>query len=204
MLIEVLHREPPKSQEPMPLQTGNARTVIKTNDRIEKTCPFCSEMILASALKCKHCGEFLNKKRNLPRPLLVKAAIVVLALLSLYFLAFIFVACYEVIQSLANPGDQLVAALAAQSVKFAAYQLIFAVPCVFALFGLVRRKRFGKWFSIVLFLLFALRTWGRHPPLESIIRSVFFCAMGIALIRSEKVKSYFGGQKKAFKQTDQT
>jgi TM2 domain-containing membrane protein YozV len=24
-----------------------------------RTCPFCSEWILASALKCKHCGEFL-------------------------------------------------------------------------------------------------------------------------------------------------
>lgn len=27
-----------------------------------KACPFCSEQILASASKCKHCGEFLNEK----------------------------------------------------------------------------------------------------------------------------------------------
>lgn len=25
-------------------------------------CPFCSEHILASAKKCKHCGEFLDKR----------------------------------------------------------------------------------------------------------------------------------------------
>lgn len=25
-------------------------------------CPFCSEQILASAKKCKHCGEFLDKR----------------------------------------------------------------------------------------------------------------------------------------------
>jgi hypothetical protein len=25
-------------------------------------CPFCSELILASAKKCKHCGEFLDKR----------------------------------------------------------------------------------------------------------------------------------------------
>lgn len=25
-------------------------------------CPYCSEQILATAKKCKHCGEFLNKE----------------------------------------------------------------------------------------------------------------------------------------------
>lgn len=27
-----------------------------------KHCPYCSEYILASAQKCKHCGEFLDEK----------------------------------------------------------------------------------------------------------------------------------------------
>jgi DNA-directed RNA polymerase subunit RPC12/RpoP len=29
-------------------------------------CPFCAEQILASAKKCKHCGEFLEKRNALP------------------------------------------------------------------------------------------------------------------------------------------
>ncbi|MCE9552054.1 MAG: DUF4339 domain-containing protein [Planctomycetes bacterium] len=34
-------------------QLGSSQTVV---------CPYCSEQILATATKCKHCGEFLNKK----------------------------------------------------------------------------------------------------------------------------------------------
>lgn len=26
-----------------------------------KNCPYCGEVILASAKKCKHCGEWLDK-----------------------------------------------------------------------------------------------------------------------------------------------
>jgi len=34
-------------------------TSEKTTQEI-KTCPFCAEQILAQAVKCKHCGEFLD------------------------------------------------------------------------------------------------------------------------------------------------
>ncbi len=30
----------------------------------QKACPFCSELILATAKKCKHCGEFLDGSRS--------------------------------------------------------------------------------------------------------------------------------------------
>jgi len=40
-------KPPPPSQAPPP--SSNT-----------KVCPFCSEQILATAQKCKHCGEFLN------------------------------------------------------------------------------------------------------------------------------------------------
>jgi len=29
-----------------------------------KECPFCRELIQDGAIKCKHCGEFLNKKNK--------------------------------------------------------------------------------------------------------------------------------------------
>ena len=29
---------------------------------VYKNCPYCSEQILSTAKKCKHCGEFMNKK----------------------------------------------------------------------------------------------------------------------------------------------
>ncbi len=33
-----------------------------------KKCPFCAEEIEDAAIKCKHCGEFLNTESKLPPP----------------------------------------------------------------------------------------------------------------------------------------
>lgn len=33
-----------------------------------KRCPYCGEVILAVAQKCKHCGEWLNKESNTLQP----------------------------------------------------------------------------------------------------------------------------------------
>jgi len=43
------------------LQSRNAN---QTGSRIK--CPFCAEEIQESAIKCKHCGEFLKKEDGRP------------------------------------------------------------------------------------------------------------------------------------------
>lgn len=38
---------------------------VETKDDMEKkNCPYCGEEILATAKKCKHCGEFLEKQEG--------------------------------------------------------------------------------------------------------------------------------------------
>ena len=39
-----------------------------------RACPFCAEEILATAVKCKHCGEFLDGRQSRPQPV-IKAKI---------------------------------------------------------------------------------------------------------------------------------
>jgi len=38
------------------------------NQSTTKKCPFCAEKILADAVKCKHCGELLNKPQEAQTP----------------------------------------------------------------------------------------------------------------------------------------
>jgi DNA-directed RNA polymerase subunit RPC12/RpoP len=35
----------------------------------EKQCPFCSETIKSTAIKCKHCGSLLNKQKQQDTPI---------------------------------------------------------------------------------------------------------------------------------------
>src|SRR4051812_13954158 len=40
---------------------GEPRRLIPADAEPTKRCPFCGEVILAIARKCKHCGEFLDR-----------------------------------------------------------------------------------------------------------------------------------------------
>jgi predicted nucleic acid-binding Zn ribbon protein len=66
-ISELPHEILPKSEEayPIPLVHSASNTLPKLKSLSPsdamKTCPYCSEEVQATAKKCKHCGEFLEK-----------------------------------------------------------------------------------------------------------------------------------------------
>lgn len=62
--------KPPGNQPPeIRTDTDDSRGNAKL-----KQCPFCKETILAEAIKCKHCGEFLNEKPAKKNTMLLELA----------------------------------------------------------------------------------------------------------------------------------
>jgi len=51
----------PAGQDLDPTTEPGTAEVSSLPERTVKQCPYCAETILASARKCKHCGEFLDR-----------------------------------------------------------------------------------------------------------------------------------------------
>jgi len=55
------------SERPMPAKPNQTTPAVVNSETAQtKSCPYCSEQIKASAVKCKHCGEFLDRPRKKP------------------------------------------------------------------------------------------------------------------------------------------
>lgn len=43
---------------------SNGEQMVSDTSGLTQRCPYCAEEVLAEAVKCKHCGEFLKKDKN--------------------------------------------------------------------------------------------------------------------------------------------
>lgn len=61
--------EAPRDMAGEIIECPACRATIEVPDPRTKNCPFCSEEILLTAVKCKHCGEMLTATRQVsPSP----------------------------------------------------------------------------------------------------------------------------------------
>jgi len=58
---DAAYREAVRNGKVTPLSKSDSSTLGQSESKI---CPFCAEEIKVAAVKCKHCGEFLDKADN--------------------------------------------------------------------------------------------------------------------------------------------